>query len=86
MCLAVPMRVVSVEGTAGTVELGGVEQPVNLSFTPDITPGEYVIVHAGFALDRLDEADARRTIELLNELAEATDAETKPHQNKSAEP
>ena len=75
MCLAIPMRVVSIEGTRGTVELGGVEQPVNLSFTPDVAPGEYVIVHAGFALDRLDEADAARTIELLNELAAAQDEE-----------
>ncbi len=86
MCLAVPMRVVSVEGMTGTVELGGVEQPVNLSFTPDVAPGEYVIVHAGFALDRLDEVDARRTIDLLSELAESADAETKPPRNKSAEP
>jgi hydrogenase expression/formation protein HypC len=69
MCLAIPMRVVTVEGTKGTVELGGVEQPVNLSFTPEAKPGEYVVVHAGFALERLDEAEARRTIELLNELA-----------------
>ena len=76
MCLAVPMRVVSVEGAKGTVELGGVEQPVNLTFTPEVSPGEYVIMHAGFALERLDEAEARRTIELLNELAGGTDAET----------
>ena len=71
MCLAVPMRVVVVEGTNGTVELGGVEQPVNLLFTPDVSPGEYVIVHAGFALERLDEDEARHTIELLNELTAA---------------
>jgi len=71
MCLAVPMKVISIDGTKGTVELGGVEQPVNLSFTPDISPGEYVIVHAGFALERLDEEEARRTIELLKELGEA---------------
>ena len=79
MCLAVPMRVVSVEGTKGTVELGGVEQPVNLTFTPDVEPGQYVIVHTGFALERLDEAEARRTIELLNELtAQADDGQPPP--------
>ena len=71
MCLAVPMRVVSIEGTGGVVELGGVEQPVNFSLLPDASPGEYVIVHAGFALERLDEAEARRTIELINELTDA---------------
>jgi len=65
MCLAIPMR---------TVELGGVEQTVNLTFTPDVTPGEYVIVHAGFALERLNEEEARHTIALLNELTGNTDA------------
>ncbi|MBN1916822.1 MAG: HypC/HybG/HupF family hydrogenase formation chaperone [Verrucomicrobia bacterium] len=74
MCLAVPMRVVSVEGTAGTVELGGVQQPVNLTLLPDVKPGEYVIVHAGFALERLDQDEARRTIELLRELDAGQDA------------
>lgn len=71
MCLAVPMRVVSVEGATGIVELGGVEQPVNFTLLPEVAPGEYVIVHAGFALERLDEAEARRTIELINELTES---------------
>jgi len=68
MCLAVPMRVVSVEGALGTVELGGAQQPVNLSLLADVKPGEYVIVHAGFALERLDETEARRTIELIKQL------------------
>ena len=68
MCLAVPMRVVSVEGVMATVELGGVQQPVNVSLLPDVKLGEYVIVHAGFALEHLDEAEARRTIELIREL------------------
>jgi hydrogenase expression/formation protein HypC len=74
MCLAVPMKVVSIEGAAGTVELGGVRQPVNFTLLPDVRPGEYVIVHAGFALERLDEEEARRTIELIKEL-DAGDAE-----------
>jgi hydrogenase expression/formation protein HypC len=67
------MRVVSVDGDAGTVELGGVQQPVNLSLLSDVTPGEYVIVHAGFALERLDEEEARRTIELIRELDESAE-------------
>jgi hydrogenase expression/formation protein HypC len=68
------MKVVSVEGAAGTVELGGVRQPVSFSLLPDVAPGEYVIVHAGFALERLDEDEARRTLELIKEL-DAGDAE-----------
>ena len=78
MCLAVPMRVVSVEGTGGIVELGGVEQLVSFSLLPDASPGEYVIVHAGFALERLDEAEARRTIELINELTDSPSGEAPP--------
>jgi len=75
MCLAIPMRVVSVDGATGTVELGGVEQPVNFSLLPDVTPGEYVIVHAGFALERLDEAEAHRTIKLISELTDTSEQE-----------
>jgi hydrogenase expression/formation protein HypC len=77
MCLAVPMRVVAVEGTTGTVELGGVRQAVDLSLLNDVKPGEYVIVHAGFALERLDEAEARRTIELIKELEQADGGDTR---------
>ncbi len=79
MCLAIPMRVVSVEGASGTVELGGVKQPVNFSLLPEVAPGEYVIVHAGFALERLDEAEARRTIELINELTAPDDPPDEAH-------
>jgi hydrogenase expression/formation protein HypC len=82
MCLAVPMRVVAVEGPTGMVELGGVEQQVNFSLLPDVTPGEYVIVHAGFALERLDENEARRTIELINELTGDDQSPEPPRSNE----
>jgi len=75
------MKVVSVEGAAGTVELGGVQQAVNLTLLPDVVPGEYVIVHAGFALERLDEDEARRTIDLIKELDEAAADDPPPRES-----
>ncbi len=65
MCLAVPMRLESVEGLSAVAEFGGVRQDVNLAILPDARPGEYVIVHAGFAIERLDEEEAEKTLELF---------------------
>lgn len=72
MCLAVPGRVESRhEGTAGLpfarVRFGVVSREVCLAYTPDAAEGDYVIVHAGFAIQVLDEAAARRALELLEE-------------------
>jgi hydrogenase expression/formation protein HypC len=65
MCLAVPMRVVDVQGDLGTVELGGLKRQVGLQLLDHVRAGEYVIVHAGFAIQRLDEEDAKKTLELF---------------------
>ena len=66
MCLAVPGRVLSVADADGTrmadVDFGGVRKNVCLEYVPDAAPGEYVIVHVGFAIQRLDEASARQTL------------------------
>ncbi|BCJ45915.1 hydrogenase assembly protein HypC [Actinoplanes ianthinogenes] len=66
MCLAVPGRVLSVVETDGTrmaeVDFGGVRKDVCLEYVPDATVGEYVIVHVGFAIQRLDEESAIRTL------------------------
>ena len=72
MCLAIPGRVLDVaedDGTlAGGVDFGGVRRRVCLDHVPDVRPGDYVLVHVGFALARIDEAEARRVFELLAEL------------------
>ena len=68
MCLAVPARVVSIDAERqGTVEIGGVGRQVALDLVPETEVGDYVIVHVGFAIERLDEAEARETLALLNE-------------------
>jgi hydrogenase expression/formation protein HypC len=68
MCLAVPARVVSIDADQmGTVEIGGVGRQVALDLVPETEVGDYVIVHVGFAIERLDEAEAEETLALLNE-------------------
>jgi hydrogenase expression/formation protein HypC len=70
MCLAIPMEVKSIDGTMGTVEAGGVRYEVSLRLLPGVAPGDYVIVHAGFAIQKLDVADAAESIRLFRELEE----------------
>jgi hydrogenase expression/formation protein HypC len=66
MCLAVPGRVLSIAEVDGTlmadVDFGGVRKNVCLQYIPDAAIGEYVVVHVGFAIQRLDEASARETL------------------------
>ncbi len=65
MCLAVPARVVEISGKRATVEMAGVVQQTSIMMLPDVQIGDYVILHAGFAIEKLDEAEALRTIELF---------------------
>ena len=72
MCLAVPGRVVELLGErdlrAARVDFGGVVREVSLAFAPEATVGDYVLVHVGFAIARIDEHAARATFEALAEL------------------
>ena len=71
MCLAVPLRVVGIEGTLAQVEIGGVLRQVSLMLTPEAKVGDYVLVHTGFAIGVLNEEEAQETLSLLAELEEA---------------
>ena len=75
MCLGVPGKVLSIEPNAvgvtmGKVSFGGVTKEICLAYTPEVQIGDYLIVHAGFALNRLDEAEAMEVFELLKEMGE----------------
>ncbi len=74
MCLAIPARIekLLLKDTA-LINLGGVRKEISLALVDDVEAGDYVIVHAGFALQKLDEAEALRTLALFAELA-AVDA------------
>ncbi|MFC1546066.1 HypC/HybG/HupF family hydrogenase formation chaperone [Pseudomonadota bacterium] len=67
MCLAIPARISSISGDMATVELGGVEREVSLALV-DAAVGDYVIVHVGIAISKLDEDEAARTLTLFAEL------------------
>lgn len=76
MCLAVPVKVVAVNGNEATVDIGGVWSRVRLDLLgEEVKPGDYILVHTGFAIRRLDPADAEETLKLFDELFQAADGE-----------
>ena len=68
MCLALPMKIVKIEDKEATVELGGVKRKANLQLLEGVNIGDYVIVHAGFAIQKLDQKEAKETLRLLKTL------------------
>jgi len=80
MCLAIPVLVQEIEGSEAVVEIGGVRRTISLALTPEAKTGQYVLVHAGFAIGVLDEKEAQETLKLFEEMAalvESADAEEK---------
>ena len=73
MCLAIPSRITKIENNMATIDVEGVQREASLLLLEDARVGEYVIVHAGFAISKLDEAAARETIDLLREAIAAVD-------------
>ena len=72
MCLAVPGRVLNIEDDTlrtATVSFGGVTKSVSLALVPEAEVGDYVIVHVGFAISKLDEEAARRTLQIYADMA-----------------
>ncbi len=67
MCLAMPMKVVEVDGDDGVGELGGVRRKISFQLLDRVEVGDYVLVHAGFAISKVDEDDARETIDAMDE-------------------
>jgi hydrogenase expression/formation protein HypC len=73
MCLGVPGKVIRIEEnepdlTMGVVNFGGIQKEVCLAYVPDVQVGQYVIVHVGFAISKIDEDEALRVFELLREM------------------
>ena len=75
MCLAVPVRVLKIDGLKAMVELGGLARQVSIMLVPDTQVGDYVLLHAGFAIQKLDEREAEETIRLFAEIAEGVEDE-----------
>ncbi|HLP77562.1 MAG TPA: HypC/HybG/HupF family hydrogenase formation chaperone [Candidatus Paceibacterota bacterium] len=75
MCLAVPGKIVSIAGTdplerSGKIDFGGIFKQANLAYVPEAQVGDYVIVHVGFALSRVDEDEAKKIFEYLKRMEE----------------
>ena len=70
MCLAVPAQIVEREDMVATVDVGGVRRQVSMLLLPEAQIGDYVLIHAGFAMQQIDEEEAKLTWSLLQEMAE----------------
>ena len=75
MCLAVPARIVSIEGEdsllrMGKVQIGGIVKEISLACTPEAGRGDYVLVHAGVAINKIDEEEAKEVFALLRQIEE----------------
>jgi hydrogenase expression/formation protein HypC len=75
MCLAIPAKVVTMNGSLAKVDMMGNERVVSLDLVPEVKIGEYVLVHAGFAIGIIDAESAKETEELLLEVAKAYEDE-----------
>jgi hydrogenase expression/formation protein HypC len=70
MCLAIPMKIIEIDGTIATTEVDGVIRQARLYFLPEAGLGDFVLVHAGLAISRVDPEDAAETLALLRKLAD----------------
>ena len=68
MCLALPMRITALDGALATIAVEGLEQQCSVMLVPDAAVGDYVLVHAGFAISVIDESEAQETYDLLREI------------------
>ena len=69
MCLAVPAKIISLNGASAEVDIMGNRMTADVSVLPDAAVGDYILVHAGFGIQIYDEEEARLTLDLINELA-----------------
>ncbi len=73
MCLAIPLRVVARDGDNAIGEVDGVQREISVLMTPDVRVGDYVIVHAGYAIQILDQQEAEENLAILRQMAAAVD-------------
>ena len=87
MCLAIPTQVLEIdEGRVATVELGGVKRQVSLIMTPEAEVGDYVLLHAGYAITLMDPEEAQASLEAFAELAEIQESLDREAMRESADP
>ena len=75
MCLAIPSEIIEIKDKMATIDLGGVRREVSLLLLPEeVSIGEFVLVHAGFAIHKIDKEAAEETLKLIEEIAEKENA------------
>ena len=72
MCLAIPALIKTINGQQAEVDIEGVTREVSIQLTPEVKVGDYVLLHTGYAISIIDEAEAEETMRLLKELSEAS--------------
>ena len=75
MCLAIPAMIKSVDGLSAEVEFGEVSRRISIWLTPDVKPGDYVLLHTGYSINIIDEDEAKETLSLLEKVADGLDSE-----------
>ena len=75
MCLAIPAKVLSIEGNTAVVDYGGVKRDANITLV-EVKEGKYVLIHAGYAIQVLDDQEARETLEVWKEVLNSGDPQT----------
>jgi len=71
MCLGIPMRIIEIRGADAVVESGGIRKGIRLDLLEGVETGDYVLVHAGYAIEKLDRAEALETLDLIRQVYEA---------------
>jgi hydrogenase expression/formation protein HypC len=72
MCLAIPALITKIEYKEADVEIGGISRRISLWLTPEAKVGDYVLLHTGYAIGIIDQAEAAETLRLFEEIAEST--------------
>jgi hydrogenase expression/formation protein HypC len=68
MCLAIPVKVIKVEKELAEVDMAGVKREVNVRFLEEVRVGDYILVHAGFAIEKINAQEAQETLRLLKDV------------------
>lgn len=75
MCLAIPARINTINGTEAEVEIGGITRKASLMLTPDAQVGDYILLHTGYAINIINQIEAEQTLTLFAEIAKLTELE-----------
>ncbi len=71
MCLGIPGKIIEIKKNVAKVDVGGFLRDISIELCPEVSIGEYVLIHTGFAIQKVDEKEAEETLELLKKMVEA---------------